>query len=55
MKIKKSIIIFLFFIIIMKAFCCEHLIEREGRGKYCSVANVYINDTLPELFSANTN
>ena len=31
----------------MKAFCCEHLIEREGLGKYCSVANVYINDTLP--------
>lgn len=35
----------------MKVFCCEHLIEREGRGKYCSVANIYINDTLPELIN----
>ena len=38
-----------FFIIIIKDFSCEHLQEREFRGKFCKIANVFMDDTLQEL------
>lgn len=46
---KKYIVSFVFFIIIIKAFSCEHLQEREFRGKFCKIANVFMDDTLQEL------
>ena len=46
---KKYIVSLVFFIIIIKAFSCEHLQEREFRGKFCKIANIFIDDTLQEL------
>lgn len=46
---KKYIVSLVFFIIIIKAFSCEHLQEREFRGKFCKIANVFMDDTLQEL------
>ena len=43
---KKYIVSLVFFIIIIKAFSCEHLQEREFRGKFCKIANVFMDDTL---------
>ena len=49
MKKRDYLIYILFLIINLKGFSCPHLVEENGHGKTCSVARVFIDDTLPEL------
>ena len=48
MNRKNYLVCILFVLIVAKVFSCPHLEEVDNHGKWCKVARVYMDDTLPE-------
>lgn len=54
MKKRDYFICVLFFVVGISAFACPHLVEKDGRGKLCEVARVFMDDTLGEVVNGET-